>query len=99
MDPTCPETVSLNLQIDKYGSLGKVVIRYRMVVLVFTFQVILLTLRAQFKSYDASGSFIHFGVMLTQLIRTTFWKFSILLGVLSALQSFKSRTTVHILEA
>ncbi|KAG0263976.1 GPI inositol deacylase [Mortierella polycephala] len=99
MDPTCPELLSLNLQIDKYGSLGKVVIRYRMVVLVFTFLVILLTLRAQFKSYNANGSFIHFGVMLTQLIRTTFWKFSILLGVLSALQSFKSRTTVHILEA
>ncbi|KAF9188961.1 GPI inositol deacylase [Haplosporangium sp. Z 767] len=99
MDPTCPEPLSLNLQIDKYGSLGKVAIRYRMVVLVFAFLAVLLTLRAQFKSYGTSGSFIHFGAMLTQLIRTTFWKFSILLGALSVLQSFKSRTTVHILEA
>ncbi|KAF9954642.1 GPI inositol deacylase [Mortierella alpina] len=92
MDPNCPVPLSLNLQVDKYGSLGKVVIRYRMVVLVFTFLVVILTLRAQFRSYNRGEAFKPFGVMLSQLIKTTFWKFSVLLALIAFLQSLQART-------
>ncbi|KAF9909207.1 GPI inositol deacylase [Linnemannia zychae] len=93
MDPNCPVPLSLNLQVDKYGSMGKVVIRYRMVVLVFTFLVVVLTLRAQFRSFNKGKSFIPFGIMLSKLIRTTFWKFSLLLAGVSFLQSLFSKPT------
>ncbi|KAG0228491.1 GPI inositol deacylase [Mortierella sp. GBA43] len=94
MDPTCPVPLSLNLQVDKYGSMGKVVIRYRMVVLVFTFLVVILTLRAQFKDYNKGGPFKPFGMMLSQLIPSTFWKFSVLLGVIALAQSLQMRSVV-----
>ncbi|KAF9985591.1 GPI inositol deacylase, partial [Mortierella antarctica] len=97
MDPSCPVPLSINLQVDKYGSMGKVVIRYRMVVLVFTFLVVILTLRAQFRSYNRGEAFKPFGVMLSQLIRTTFWKFSVLLAVIAFLQSLQARS-VYVFE-
>ncbi|KAG0371220.1 GPI inositol deacylase [Mortierella sp. AD032] len=93
MDPNCPVPLSLNLQVDKYGSMGKVVIRYRMVVLVFTFLVVVLTLRAQFRAFNKGKSFIPFGIMLSKLIRTTFWKFSLLLAGIAFLQSLLSKPT------
>ncbi|ORZ15985.1 PGAP1-like protein-domain-containing protein [Lobosporangium transversale] len=93
MDPSCPVPLSLNLQVDKYGSLGKVVIRYRMVVLVFTFLVVILTLRAQFKAFNDGHPFIPFGIMLTQLITTTFLKFTLFLAAIALLQSFQAKTT------
>ncbi|KAF9926854.1 GPI inositol deacylase [Linnemannia zychae] len=87
MDPNCPVPLSLNLQVDRYGSIGKVVIRYRMVVLAFTFLVVVLVLRAQFNSYNHGKPYLPFGVMLSMLIRTTFWKFSLLLAGFAFLQS------------
>lgn len=96
MDPTCPEPLSLTLEVDKYGSLGKVVIRYRMVVLVFTFLAILLTLRAQIQGWSRTGHFMPFGEALSSLIRSTFWQFSVLLGVISVLQHLIPRTAVDI---
>jgi hypothetical protein len=96
MDPTCPESLSLTLEVDKYGSLGKVVIRYRMVVLVFTFLVVLLAIRAQIKGWSRTGYFVPFGEILSLLIRSTFWKFSVLLAAISMLQHLIPRTAVDI---
>ncbi|KAG9063172.1 GPI inositol deacylase [Linnemannia hyalina] len=96
MDPTCPEPLSLTLEVDKYGSLGKVVIRYRMVVLVFTFLAILLTLRAQIQGWSRMGHFMPFGEALSLLIRSTFWQFAVLLGAISMLQHLIPRTAVDI---
>ncbi|KAG0319318.1 GPI inositol deacylase [Dissophora globulifera] len=94
MDPSCPVPLSLNLQVDKYGSLGKVMIRYRMVVLVFTFLVVVLTLRAQFRGFNKGEPFLPFGMMLSRLTRTTFLKFSALLAVIALVQSLQAKTTV-----
>ncbi|KAF8925799.1 GPI inositol deacylase [Dissophora ornata] len=94
MDPTCPVPLSVNLQVDKYGSIGKVVIRYRMVVLVFTFLVVVLTLRAQFREFNKGQPFRPFGMMLSQLIGTTFLKFSALLAVIALVQSLQEKTAV-----
>lgn len=96
MDSTCPEPLSLTLEVDKYGSLGKVVIRYRMVVLVFTFLAVLLTFRAQIQGWSRTGHFVPFGETLSQLIRSTFWKFSVLLAAISMLQHLIPRTAVDI---
>ncbi|KAF9110578.1 GPI inositol deacylase [Mortierella sp. AM989] len=92
-DPTCNEPLSLTLTVDKYGSLGKVVIRYRTTILVFTFMVVVLTVRAQIKDWGRSGFFKPFGVILSNLIRTTFWKFSLLLVFVSFIQSLKPKKT------
>jgi len=91
MDPTCPVPLSLNLQVDRYGSIGKVVIRYRMVVLVFTFLVVILTLRGQFMDFNKGKPFMPFGMMLSRLITSTFWKFSVILGAIAFFQSLQFR--------
>ncbi|KAF9157031.1 GPI inositol deacylase [Linnemannia schmuckeri] len=96
MDPTCPEPLSFILKVDKYGSLGKVVIRYRMVVLVFTFLAVVLTLRAQIQGWSRTGHFMPFGESLSLLIRSTFWQFSVLLAAISMLQHLNPRTAVDI---
>ncbi|KAF8977835.1 GPI inositol deacylase [Entomortierella lignicola] len=88
-DPTCKEPLSLTLTVDNYGSLGKIVIRYRTIIVVFTFMVVILTLRAQIKDWDKNGSFKPFGVVLSDLIKTTYWKFSLLLVFVSFIQSLK----------
>ncbi|KAF8952404.1 GPI inositol deacylase [Entomortierella lignicola] len=94
MDPTCPVPLSINMQVDRYGSMGKVVIRHRMVALVFPFLVVILTLREQFKAFNKGQPFIPFGVMISRLIKTTFWKFSILLAAIAFIQSLQAKTSV-----
>ncbi|KAG0042578.1 GPI inositol deacylase [Gryganskiella cystojenkinii] len=96
MDPTCPVQLSLSMQVDRYGSMGKVMIRYRMVVLVFTYLVVVLTLRAQFRAWNRGEPFKPFGNMISQLITSTFWKFSLLLAAIAFLQSLQSRALVSL---
>ncbi|KAF9281812.1 GPI inositol deacylase [Mortierella alpina] len=96
MDPTCREPLQITLQVDKYGSLGKLVIRYRMVVLVFAYMVVVLVLRAQFKDWARHNVLKSFESTLSRLIGSTFWKFSILLGLLSALQTLKSKSAIDL---
>ncbi|KAF9962390.1 GPI inositol deacylase [Mortierella alpina] len=96
MDPTCREPLQLVLQVDKYGSLGKVVIRYRMVVLVFTFMVVVLVLRAQCEHWARFNVYKSFESTLARLTGSTFWRFSILLGLLSALQALKSKSAINL---
>ncbi|KAG0343777.1 GPI inositol deacylase [Podila humilis] len=98
MDPTCPVPLTVNLQVDRYGSLGKVVIRYRMVLLVFPFLVVVLTLRAQFEAWNEGEPFKPFGLMLTELIGSTFWKFSLLLGAIAFIQSLQTRTVYSFMD-
>ncbi|KAG0016142.1 GPI inositol deacylase [Entomortierella chlamydospora] len=93
-DPTCKEPLSFTLTIDTYGSLGKIVIRYRTIVLVFTFMVVILTIRAQIKDWCRNESFKPFGVVLSSLLRTTFWKLSLLLVFVSFIQSLMSKNIV-----
>ncbi|KAF9908894.1 GPI inositol deacylase [Linnemannia zychae] len=96
IDPLCAQPLSLALEVDKYGSLGKVVIRYRMVVLVFTFLVVLLALRAQVRELARTGYFMSFGETLSKLIRSTFWHFSVLLAAMSVLQHLIPRAAIDI---
>ncbi|KAF9366201.1 GPI inositol deacylase [Mortierella sp. NVP85] len=95
-DPTCSEQLSLTLTVDKFGSLGKLIIPYRTSVLVFTFMVVVLTVRTQILDWSVDGVFKPFGVILGESVKWRFWQFSFLLGVVSVIQSLKSKAMVHL---
>ena len=54
-DPTCNSSIDVNLRIDILGSLGKLVVRYRVVFTAFPLLIVAIVLRKQFKIYDDSG--------------------------------------------
>ena len=54
-DPTCNSSIDLSMDVDVPGSMGKLVMRYRMVFAAFPLIVVALVLRKQFKVYDDSG--------------------------------------------
>ncbi|KAF9425760.1 GPI inositol deacylase [Podila epigama] len=97
-DPaSCPGTLSLSLQVDVYGSMGRLLIRYRMAVIVFTFLAIVLTLDLQFKGWNKSGRFQSFGATLSsELARRRFWRFSIALAAIAILQALLAETPVEL---
>jgi len=56
-DPTCDSSMEVSLKVDWLGSMGKLVMRYRLVFAAFPILVVCLVLRHQFKVYDESGSY------------------------------------------
>lgn len=96
-DPSCPEPLSLDLHVDVYGSLGRVLIRYRMVVLVFTYMVVVLTVQSQFWNWNQDGSFQSFGNTLRRLITSSrSWKVSGALAVMAFSQSLQPKAYVDL---
>lgn len=95
-DPSCSELLSLNLRIDVYGSLGRVLIRYRMVVLVFTYMVVIITIQSQFRNWIQGDAFKSFGATLCQLTVTRFWKVSAVLAVIAFVQSLQAKAFVEL---
>lgn len=55
-DPTCNSSIDVSMNVDLPGSMGKLVMRYRMVFAAFPLVVVALVLRKQFKLYDDSGA-------------------------------------------
>lgn len=55
-DPTCNSSIDVSMDVDVPGSMGKLVMRYRMVFAAFPLIVVALVLRKQFKLYDESGA-------------------------------------------
>lgn len=70
-DPSCNGTTSISLEVDFYGSAGKLYMRYRTVFAAFPLLVVALVLRKQFKIYNATGVFISFAESMDQCIRTS----------------------------
>lgn len=95
-DPSCSEPLSLNLRVDVYGSLGRVLIRYRMVILVFAYMVVILTIQSQFRNWIQGGTFKSFGATLGQLTVTRFWKVSAVLAVVAFVQSLQAKVFVEL---
>ena len=58
-DPTCNTSVDVSLKLDVPGSMGKLFMRYRLVLAAFPLLVIALVLRKQFKAYDENGKMLH----------------------------------------
>ena len=54
-DPTCNSSIDVSMIVDVPGSMGKLVMRYRMVFAAFPLVIVALVLRKQFKVYDDSG--------------------------------------------
>jgi hypothetical protein len=55
-DPTCESPVTLSLQVDILGSMGKLVMRYRTVFAAFPLLIVALVIRKQFQIYDQTGT-------------------------------------------
>lgn len=70
-DPTCNSSIDVSLKIDFLGSLGKLVMRYRLVFAAFPLLVVALVLRKQFTIYDESGIFIPFAESLDLCLRSS----------------------------
>ena len=54
-DPTCDSSIDISLEVDFLGSMGKLVMRYRLVFAAFPLLVVALVLRKQFMTYDETG--------------------------------------------
>lgn len=61
----------MSLQVDKLGSAGKLVMRYRTVFAAFPLLVVLIVLRKQFKVYDVTGVFMSFSESMDVCLRTS----------------------------
>lgn len=70
-DPTCNSSIDFSMKIDVAGSMGKLVMRYRMVFAAFPIVIVALVLRKQFKVYDESGIFITFAESLDLCLRSS----------------------------
>ena len=57
-DPTCNSSIDVTLNVDVAASMGKLVMRYRVVFAAFPILVVALVLRKQFTTYDSSGRYI-----------------------------------------
>ena len=54
-DPTCNSSIDVSIKVDVAGSMGKLVMRYRLVFAAFPLLVVALVLRKQFRVYDDTG--------------------------------------------
>ena len=54
-DPTCNSSIDVTMKVDVAGSMGKLVMRYRLVFAAFPLLVVALVLRKQFSMYDETG--------------------------------------------
>ena len=57
-DPTCNSSIDVTLNVDVAASMGKLVMRYRVVFAAFPILVVALVLRKQFTIYDSGGRYI-----------------------------------------
>ena len=54
-DPTCNSSLDISVEVDLLGTLGKLVMRYRLVMVAFPLLIVAMVLRKQFIVYDANG--------------------------------------------
>ncbi|CAJ0841403.1 4990_t:CDS:10, partial [Entrophospora sp. SA101] len=54
IDPTCPSPLSIDIEFDFYGSLGKIVMRFQTVLAAFPFIIVIITFYHQLKEYNHS---------------------------------------------
>ena len=70
-DPTCNSSIDISMKLDVAGSMGKLVMRYRMVFAAFPIFIVALVLRKQFKVYDEGGDFITFAESLDLCLKSS----------------------------
>ncbi|KAF2713243.1 GPI inositol-deacylase-like protein [Pleomassaria siparia CBS 279.74] len=70
-DPTCDSSVEVSFKVDIYGSIGKLWMRYRLVLAAFPLLVVALVMRQQFRVYDDTGVFMSFAEGLNDCLRSS----------------------------
>ncbi|KAF2198966.1 GPI inositol-deacylase [Delitschia confertaspora ATCC 74209] len=70
-DPTCDSSMQVSLKVDWLGSLGKLVMRYRIVFAAFPLLVVALVMRQQFRVYDETAIFMSFSESLNECLRSS----------------------------
>jgi pimeloyl-ACP methyl ester carboxylesterase len=70
-DPTCDSALEVSLKVDILGSMGKLVMRYRIVFAAFPLLVVALVLRQQFRVYDDSAIFMSFAEGINECLRSS----------------------------
>lgn len=68
-DPTCEAPLHINLEVDIFGSLGKLYMRYRTIFAAFPLLIVTLVLRKQFRVYDKTGIFVSFSESIDLSLR------------------------------
>lgn len=56
MDPTCPEPMEVKLEVDWYGSMGRLAFRNGVVLGVFPFIIVVMVVLAQIQCYNKTGN-------------------------------------------
>ncbi|KAL9631016.1 MAG: hypothetical protein Q9164_006119 [Protoblastenia rupestris] len=80
-DPTCNSSINVIMKVDVAGSMGKLVMRYRLVFAAFPLLVVALVLRKQFSMYDETGTFISFAESLDLCLRSSLPLFILALSI------------------
>ncbi|KAF2135520.1 uncharacterized protein K452DRAFT_239236 [Aplosporella prunicola CBS 121167] len=70
-DSTCESSMDIHLDVDIFGSMGKLWMRYRTVFATFPLVAVALILRKQFKVYDETGIFMSFAESTNQCLQSS----------------------------
>ncbi|CAM0137839.1 unnamed protein product [Umbelopsis sp. WA50703] len=98
MDPTCSEPLQVKLDVDWYGSMGRLAFRNGVVLGAFPFVIVTLVLMSQIQCYNKTGTFPHFGQGIAYCLRSVFPLFIILVSACSIYQTITPSTTYTISE-
>ncbi|CAF9934495.1 MAG: GPI inositol deacylase [Heterodermia speciosa] len=94
-DPTCDSSLDVTLKVDLLGTLGKLVMRYRLVMVAFPLLVVAMVLRKQFQIYDENGFFISFAEAMDLCLRTSLPILLLVLTFLAIAFSIASSAPPH----
>lgn len=94
-DPTCSVPLTVDIRMDYYGSLGKIVMRFRSALVAYPFVIVTFALRTQMREYNRGGVFIGFGEGLARFIRDALPNLLIIASFLSIFQSLIQAHTTY----
>jgi len=98
MDPNCHEPMQVKLEVDWYGSMGRLAFRNGVVLGAFPFIIVAMVLMSQIQCYNMTGIFPHFGQGIVYCLRKTFPLFILLASACSIYQTVTPSTTYTISE-
>ncbi|KAL1918933.1 uncharacterized protein VTP21DRAFT_2314 [Calcarisporiella thermophila] len=70
-DPSCPGGLDVRVRLNLYGSLGRLVMPYRLVLATYPMIIVLLVLRWLLRSYQRGAGFPHFGEGIYHVLKKT----------------------------
>lgn len=95
-DPTCESTVEISISVDIFGSLGKLLMRYRTIIAAFPLLIVALVIGKQFLIYNETGVFVSFSESMDACLRRLIPAVMLLLSILSWVMSSSSAAPVAV---